>query len=221
MSISSPRKPLLAVVAIFALFAAACNQESNGVAAPSGSISEMVSAAQRAAAVPGLVAGVITSTEVQTAAAGLRKAGGSPALSTSDRMHLGSNIKAMTATLVATLVENGVLRWTTTITEVFPEFATTTRAEYGAVTVEQLLAHRGGILPLDDRASFNTCIRRSGATRSTGLLRPTMAFVPAHMTARPEHFTPWWRFARSAIVPSSSWSMPTARTLPMRPIHLL
>ena len=154
MSISNPRKPLLAAVASFALFAAACNQESNGVAAPSGSISEMVSAAQRAAAVPGLVAGVITSTDVQTAAAGLRKAGGSPALSTSDRMHLGSNIKAMTATLVATLVENGVLRWTTTITEVFPEFATTTRAEYGAVTVEQLLAHRGGILPLDDRASL-------------------------------------------------------------------
>ena len=151
---SNPRKALLATFAGLTLLLAACNPESNSAAAPGSSLSEMVSTAQRAAAVPGLVAAVISSTDIQTAAAGLRKVGSSAVLATADRMHLGSNIKAMTATLVATLVENGVLRWNTTITEVFPDLAVSMRPEYRAVTIEQLLAHRGGVLPLEDLASL-------------------------------------------------------------------
>ncbi|MBT6278090.1 MAG: serine hydrolase [Chromatiales bacterium] len=38
-----------------------------------------------------------------------------PAASLTDRWHLGSNTKAMTATLVAALVERDVLTWRTTI----------------------------------------------------------------------------------------------------------
>jgi CubicO group peptidase (beta-lactamase class C family) len=46
------------------------------------------------------------------------------------------------------LVEAGTIKWATTLSEVFPELLPEMRAEYRAVTLEQLLAHRGGILPL-------------------------------------------------------------------------
>ena len=40
-----------------------------------------------------------------------------------DRFHLGSNTKAMTALLAAILVEEGALRWDSSMAEVFPETA--------------------------------------------------------------------------------------------------
>jgi CubicO group peptidase (beta-lactamase class C family) len=65
-----------------------------------------------------------------------------------DRFHLGSLSKAMTATVAASLVEEGKIAWSTTLAEV----CTGSRAipePYRKVTLEQLLAHRSG-LP-DDR----------------------------------------------------------------------
>jgi CubicO group peptidase (beta-lactamase class C family) len=66
-----------------------------------------------------------------------------------DRWHIGSCTKAMTATLIAALVEDGTLSWDTTIGDAFPGLAKKIRREWADVTVEQLLAHRSG-LP-DDR----------------------------------------------------------------------
>jgi CubicO group peptidase (beta-lactamase class C family) len=50
----------------------------------------------------------------------------------------------MTATMIATLVEEGKLRWTTSIGEVFPELAEQTKPAWKSVTIEQLLTHRSG-----------------------------------------------------------------------------
>jgi D-alanyl-D-alanine carboxypeptidase len=63
-----------------------------------------------------------------------------------DRWHLGSDTKAMTATLLARLVERGTLRWDTTLAEAFPAEAATMQSAYRAVTLEQLLQHRGGVV---------------------------------------------------------------------------
>lgn len=82
-------------------------------------------------------------------AVGVRRAGHAERVSMSDRFHIGSCTKSMTATLCAILVEQGKLRWDTTIAENFPELADKIRAEYRLVTLEQLLNHRSG-LP-DDR----------------------------------------------------------------------
>jgi CubicO group peptidase (beta-lactamase class C family) len=68
-----------------------------------------------------------------------------------DLFHLGSNTKAMTATMLGALVEDGVLSWDTTLAEVFPELAEGMHADFRTVTLRQLLAHRAG-LP-DDRAA--------------------------------------------------------------------
>jgi CubicO group peptidase (beta-lactamase class C family) len=77
-------------------------------------------------------------------AVGVRKWGDSTPVTTNDVFHIGSCTKSMTATLTAILIEEGKLRWDTTIDEVFPELKGKMDKQYEAVTVEQLLHHRGG-----------------------------------------------------------------------------
>ena len=52
--------------------------------------------------------------------AGVRKRGTAERITLDDRFHLGSCTKAMTATLVAMLVEEGRLNWTATLGEFLP-----------------------------------------------------------------------------------------------------
>ncbi len=80
-----------------------------------------------------------------SSAVGVRKAGDPTLVTTNDVFHIGSETKSMTATLAAMLIEDGKLRWDTTIAEVFPEFKGKMDEQYEAVTVEQLLTHRGGV----------------------------------------------------------------------------
>ena len=51
----------------------------------------------------------------------------------------------MTATLAAVLVEQGVIDWDTTIGEVFPDLAESTRPEYADVRLEELFSHTAGL----------------------------------------------------------------------------
>ncbi len=75
---------------------------------------------------------------------------GDPTLATpADRFHLGSCGKAMTATLVATFVDEGRLGWDDSLGEAWPELAPLMHPDFRRVTVRQLLAHRAGI---DDEA---------------------------------------------------------------------
>jgi len=79
------------------------------------------------------------------AAAGVRKWGDPTPVTTNDVFHIGSCTKSMTATLAAMFIEQGKLRWNTTIAEVFPELKGRMNKQYETVTVEQLLHHRGGV----------------------------------------------------------------------------
>ena len=51
----------------------------------------------------------------------------------------------MTSTLIAKLVEQGKLKWDTTLAEVFPDLAPQMHADFKAVTLLQLLSHRAGL----------------------------------------------------------------------------
>ena len=77
-------------------------------------------------------------------AAGVRRAGGSEAVTREDRWHLGSCTKSMTATLVGTLVEEGRITWDSTVAELLGS-RLNMRPEYEKVTVTQLLSHRAGV----------------------------------------------------------------------------
>ena len=78
-------------------------------------------------------------------AVGVRKLGDPTPVTTNDVFHIGSCTKPMTATLAAIFIEQGKLRWDTTIAEEFPELKGKLNKSYETVTVEQLLHHRGGV----------------------------------------------------------------------------
>jgi CubicO group peptidase (beta-lactamase class C family) len=83
---------------------------------------------------------------LEVAAVGHRVDGHDELVTDADLWHLGSNTKAMTATLAGILVERGDIEWTTTIQDVFPELADSIRAEYRDVQLRELLSHTAGLM---------------------------------------------------------------------------
>lgn len=94
---------------------------------------------------PALTGAIVTSKGlVGVGAVGVRKYGTNTPVTIDDEFHLGSDTKSMTATMLATLVEQGKLSWNTTIEQVFPDLVSKMNPAYRKVTLEQLLAHRAG-----------------------------------------------------------------------------
>ena len=97
---------------------------------------------------PGLIAAIIDEAGVRAiASAGVRKQDSPEKFTVNDLLRIGSNTKAMTATMLATLVEDGTFidGWETTISEVFPELVGEIHSGYHRVTLWQLVSHAGGI----------------------------------------------------------------------------
>jgi CubicO group peptidase (beta-lactamase class C family) len=93
---------------------------------------------------PGLAAVLVDGEKVTMAGAvGIRKRGADDALTIDDKFHLGSCTKSMTATMIATLVADGKLKWTSTVGEVFDDVKDM-HADWKGVTLEQLLTNSGG-----------------------------------------------------------------------------
>jgi len=96
-----------------------------------------------------MAAALVTSQGLQkVAAVGTRKAGTDVPVTLDDVWHLGSDTKIMTSTMVAQLIEQDRLSWTTTVSEVFPDFASSFDPSARSVTILQLLSHVAG-LPRD------------------------------------------------------------------------
>jgi CubicO group peptidase (beta-lactamase class C family) len=75
---------------------------------------------------------------------GVRKSGAPDLATLDDQFHLGSDTKAMTATLIASLIEDGKLKWSTTVGDVFGAAYPKMDPAWKTVTLAQLLTHRGG-----------------------------------------------------------------------------
>ena len=96
--------------------------------------------------VPAICAAVVNSDGiVAIGAVGLRRRGDTTPVTTNDLWHLGSDTKAMTAAVVAQLVEQKKVRWTSTLAELFPELADRMHPQLKDVTVLQLLSHHAGL----------------------------------------------------------------------------
>lgn len=78
---------------------------------------------------------------------GARKRGSPEKVTLDDSFHIGSCTKSMTATMIATLVDEDKLRWTTTVGEAARGLGMKIHAGWDRVTLEQLLIHRGGAPP--------------------------------------------------------------------------
>jgi CubicO group peptidase (beta-lactamase class C family) len=95
---------------------------------------------------PAMAAAVVQNGEIVAAGAiGTRRAGTKAPVSLDDRFHLGSDTKAMTSLLAATLVESEKLRWDSTVAEIFPELVEKMDPALRKVTLQQLLSHTSGI----------------------------------------------------------------------------
>jgi CubicO group peptidase (beta-lactamase class C family) len=81
----------------------------------------------------------------EAGAAGLRIEGALEPVGAGDLWHMGSNTKAMTATLAARLVEQGVIAWTTTIGEGLAALELDIADTLREATLEDLLSHRSGM----------------------------------------------------------------------------
>lgn len=76
---------------------------------------------------------------------GVRRLGGTEHVSREDRFKIGSCGKSATRLLIGRLVDRGLLRFDSTLAELLPDVSM--RDEYRAVTVGDLMSHRGGVRP--------------------------------------------------------------------------
>lgn len=128
-------------------------------------------------------------------AVGVRAAGHPEPVTRQDLWHLGSDTKAMTATLIARLVEQGFLRYDDTMAKVFPGVAGRMSPAMHDVTVAQLLSHTSGLPSLatpDQMPAFHAVI---GAER--GVRAQRAALVVHYLSRKPA--TPVGEFSYSNI----------------------
>ena len=143
---------------------------------------------------PSIAAAVVKDGKIISAGAvGTRRAGVNIAVTINDRFHLGSDTKAMTALLVAMLVEEGKLRWNTTPSEVFPELADKMDQGFRLVTLEQLLSHTSGV-PSDNEDIVKVFME---AMTKDGNLDDLRYWMVQQWSKRPLAFEPGTKFAYS------------------------
>ncbi|UXI68076.1 serine hydrolase domain-containing protein [Tahibacter amnicola] len=130
------------------LFMAGVTAAATPAIADDLAISQALTQFQQRSQVPGAIAAVFGPRSSHQAVVGVRRAGQSDPLVPEDGMHIGSNLKAITAWLIARDVDRGLLRWDSRLDEIFPELAPTMLPAYRSVTIDQLLGHRAGILPI-------------------------------------------------------------------------
>ena len=137
-SIMKTKKPLGALLLVSATCIIAVIAHAALNATPDTSIEAIC----KKHGVPALAVVVVKDGQIcEREVAGVRKSGDAAPVTTNDVFHIGSCTKSMTATLTAMLIEEGKLKWDTTIVEIFPELRGKMDRQYEAVTIEQLLHH--------------------------------------------------------------------------------
>jgi CubicO group peptidase (beta-lactamase class C family) len=143
---------------------------------------------------PAIAAAVVGNGNVISAGAvGTRRAGTDIPVTIHDRFHLGSDTKAMTALLAAMLVEEGKIRWDTTVGEVYPELAEKMDPGLRRVKLEELLSHTSGI-PTDNEDIVKVLLETMS---QEGNLDEMRYWLVRQWSTRPLESDPGSRFAYS------------------------
>lgn len=82
---------------------------------------------------------------IESDAVGLRKVDGSEKVTVNDLWHLGSCTKAMTATMIATLVDEGKLAWETKLVDIFDVAKEAKDSRFAEIELKHLLNHESGL----------------------------------------------------------------------------
>ena len=99
---------------------------------------------------------------VAVGAVGDRKHGVDSPVTISDKAHLGSLTKSMTATLAGLMVEAEEISWSTTIGAAFPSLAPQMDPLFSDITLRMLLSHHGGVT--DDLSEHWTALWNHSGT---------------------------------------------------------
>ena len=147
-----PRHPRSRSPFLLLLLILACRSAS------ADSLPETLIAAKSGTQVPALAALVFHhGAVVEQAVVGVRRNDRPQPAGAEDRFALGSDGKPITATLIARLVDRGVLDWDSPLQKLLPDLAAKVRPEYGAITLRQMLSHRAGLPEnVSDMAYFAT-----------------------------------------------------------------
>lgn len=95
---------------------------------------------------PGMACGLLTKDgNVELEVCGVAKQGTETRLEKNSLLHLGSCTKSMTATLIAIYVEEGRLRWDSSLKSIFDDIPELKSSPWGNVTVNELLEHTSGL----------------------------------------------------------------------------
>src|SRR5262249_50889061 len=133
-------------ISVICIAAVAAGSAWAGASAEHTPIGALLAPIRQQHNLPALAAAVLTSRgPTDLGAVGVRKAGTDVPVTDRDEWHLGSDTKAMTATVIASLVERGKLSWDVTMERMFPEVAKSMNPEMRGVTLLELLSHRAGL----------------------------------------------------------------------------
>ena len=118
---------------------------------------EYADSIRRTDGIPELAYAVITPDSIlEISFLGYHSVNLSDTASVSDRFHIGSNTKAMTAFIIAKYVEKKKLDWDTRFFDLFPEWKKGSDSAYYNITLKDLLSHRARIQPFTEDAEGNT-----------------------------------------------------------------
>ncbi|PGH28073.1 hypothetical protein AJ80_00329 [Polytolypa hystricis UAMH7299] len=93
---------------------------------------------------PGLAVARVKDCAVTKEVAGFQKRGDDTKIQSSDEFHTGSNTKAMTAALIGVFVDQGRLRWDTTLQQIFTRLANRIPRGQRDTTIAMLGAYQKG-----------------------------------------------------------------------------
>lgn len=119
---------------------------------------------------------------------GQRRLGNPLAVTTSDKWHMGSCTKSMTATLIARLAEDGIVSWNDTVGSVLGTTIEGLRAEYRDANFLHLLSHRSGLAGNIPLAALTRFPRESADAREDRKRYATIALQAAPAGERETHF---------------------------------
>ncbi len=141
---------------------------------------------------PALGAAIVTPDGIDSlGVVGVRRYGTAVPACPDDTWHLGSDTKAMTATMIARLVEMNKLSWNTTIGSIFSDVPM--NPGWSQVTLEHLLAHKAG---------FSHDLGQPGYLRSlVGTMRQQReAFLRAALAQPPKFDLGHYRYSNTGYI---------------------
>lgn len=182
------RRVLAPAIVILFAGSAVASWQGRRVEEPSPNLQSLVHEMRLAQRLPGLAVVIVRSDgQPRVYVSGERRIGKGDPITSTDRMHLGSLTKAVTATVIGALAERQRMTPETTLGQAFPELAAKMQPAYRTVSVRQLLGHASGIPQYRTSESLQPLLWLQGTPTEQ-----RQAFL-ARVLAEPPRFEPGTR----------------------------